>query len=67
MTRDLHGEVVFGEWSVLSSSRKAILMVKQGLSSWKIEVIFVGPQPRIVVKSSLNIEKDGFMIKHQKL
>ena len=32
-------------------------MVKQGLSYLKIEVIFVGLQPRIVVKSSLNIEK----------
>lgn len=42
----------------MSSSRKAILkMVKQGLSCLKIEVIFVGLQPRIVVKSSLNIEK----------
>ena len=39
-----------------------LLMVKQGLSCWKIEVVFVGPQLRIVVKVSLNIEKDGFMI-----
>ena len=45
-------------WRMVSSSRKAILkMVKQGLSCLKIEVIFVGLQPRIVVKSSLNIEK----------
>ena len=42
-------------------------MVKQGLSCWKIEVIFVGPQLRIVMKVSLNIEKDGFVIKLQKL
>ena len=42
-------------------------MVKQGLSCWKIEVISVGPPLRIGVKVSLNIEKDGFMIKLQKL
>ena len=64
---DLHSEADLGEWCAPVGRQFALLMVKRGPSCWKIEVIFVSPQLRIVVKVSLNIEKDGFMIKLQKL
>ena len=64
---DLHSEADLGEWCALVGRQFGLLMVKQGPSCWKIEVIFVSPQLRIVVKVSLNIEKDGFTIKLQKL
>ena len=59
---NLHSEAYLGEEQVPVGRQSGLLMVKQGLFCWKIEVVFVGPQLRIVVKVSLKIEKDGFMI-----
>ena len=54
---DLHTEADFGEGCVPVGRQLGLVIVKQSLPSWKVEVDLVTPEFRVEVKSSLSGNK----------